>query len=76
MSGRKEVHVVPSNGQWAVKRENSEDGQSYATQEDAIDAARTQARQDEAELIIHGEDGAIRQADSHGNDPYPPKDKT
>ena len=76
MPGRKEIHVVPSNGSWAVKRENSDDEQTFIRQSDAVDAARAQAQQIDAELIIHGEDGAIRQADSHGNDPFPPKDKT
>jgi hypothetical protein len=27
------------------------------------------AEQDQGELVIHGEDGEIREKDSHGNDP-------
>ena len=43
------------------------------TQAEAIDVARTIARNQEAELIIHRKNGTIRDKDSYGNDPFPPK---
>lgn len=43
------------------------------TQKEAIDIARDIARNQESELFIHGENGRIRERDSHGHDPYPPK---
>ena len=43
------------------------------TQAEAIAVAREIARNQEAELFIHGVDGRIRERDSYGNDPYPPE---
>ena len=33
------------------------------------------ARQDSVEFNLHGRNGQIREKDSYGNDPNPPKDK-
>ena len=33
----------------------------------------SQARADHTEFLLHGRDGKIRERDSYGNDPYPPK---
>lgn len=45
----------------------------HSTQQDAIDRGREMARNQGTELLIHGRDGRIRERDSHGHDPYPPK---
>jgi len=69
-------HVVPSNGQWQVKRQGSEKAtKNFETQKQAIDYARSIAIKQQSELVIHGRDGRIRDKDSYGNDPCPPKDK-
>ena len=69
-------HVVPNNGQWQVKRQGSEKAtKNFETQKQAIDYARSIAIKQQSELVIHGRDGRIRDKDSYGNDPYPPKDK-
>jgi hypothetical protein len=63
-----DVHVVPSGQGWAVEV----DGQkrdTYDTQDEAIIRGRGVADGEGGELVIHGEDGSIRQKDSHGNDP-------
>lgn len=71
---KKNIHVVPRNGDWAVRREGAErDSSRHQTQESAINAARDTARRDNTELFIHGRNGQIRERDSFGNDPYPPK---
>jgi hypothetical protein len=31
------------------------------------------AQNQQSELLIHGENGRIREKNSYGNDPYPPK---
>lgn len=68
--------MVPSNGQWQVKRQGSEKAtKDFETQKQAIDYARSIAINQQSELIIHGRDGRIRDKDSYGNDPFPPKDK-
>ena len=67
-------HVVPHDGKWAVRGEGNDRATSvHATQREAIEAAREIARNQRAELLIHGEDGKIRERDSYGHDPYPPK---
>ncbi|WP_077270766.1 DUF2188 domain-containing protein [Klebsiella pneumoniae] len=40
---------------------------------EAIDAARSISRNQESELVIHRPNGQIRDRDSHGKDPFPPK---
>ena len=73
MSSRQ--HVVPRGAEWAVRRENSDRVTSqHRTQEQAIRAGREIAINQRAELVIHGRDGKIRDSDSYGNDPCPPKD--
>ncbi|SEH66507.1 DUF2188 domain-containing protein [Magnetospirillum fulvum] len=67
-------HVVPHENGWAVKgADTSRATAVHQTQQAAIDHARSIARNQGAELLIHGTDGRIRARDSYGNDPYPPK---
>jgi uncharacterized protein YdaT len=67
-------HVVPHKGDWAVRRENSPRvTEIFQTQREAIDAGRDIARNQGTELVIHRPNGQIRDKDSHGKDPYPPK---
>ena len=74
----KNQHVVPRNGgeQWAVQGEgNSRASSLHNTQREAIAAAREIARNQQSELLIHGQNGQIRSRDSYVNDPNPPRDK-
>lgn len=69
-------HVVPRDGEWAVKGEgNGRDTSRHGKQSDAIDAARDIAINQGGEVVIHGRDGKIRDKDSYGNDPFPPRDR-
>ncbi len=73
MSGKNQ-HVVPHKEGWSVKGAgNSRATSVHSTQEQAIKAAREIARNQQSELVIHRPNGRIRDKDSHGNDPYPPK---
>lgn len=74
---RKEHHVIPnSEGGWGIKKNNGKRSiKNYSTQADAISHARNISRNQKSELIIHAKNGKIRNSDSHGNDPFPPKDK-
>ena len=74
MSKKRDVHVVPHpDGGWATKREGARRaGSRHATRKQAIEAARTTARSEKLEVVIHGKNGRIR--DSYGHDPHPPKD--
>ena len=70
----KNQHVVEHSNGWAVKGEgNSKATVVTKTQEQAIDKGRVIAQNQEAELLIHGRNGQIRDRDSYGNDPFPPK---
>ena len=68
-------HVVPNQGHWQVKAENSGRAtKNFERQADAIEYARGIARNQQSELVIHGRNGRIRDKDSYGNDPCPPRD--
>ena len=70
----KNQHVVKRNDGWAVLGEgNSRDTSPHRTQEEARQAAVGIAKNQSSEVLIHGRDGKIRERDSYGNDPYPPK---
>ncbi|MEQ9853468.1 MULTISPECIES: DUF2188 domain-containing protein [Pectobacterium] len=70
----KNQHVVPHNGEWAVRGEGNERvTKTFDTQREAIDYGRGIARSQESELVIHRPDGRIRDKDSYGNDPFPPR---
>jgi uncharacterized protein YdaT len=74
MSKKDSQHVVPHDGQWAVRRSGAERvTQVFDTQQQAIDRARDISRNQGAELFIHRPDGKIRDRDSHGNDSFPPR---
>lgn len=76
MTNEKRIHVVPYNGAWATRREGAgRVGSTHSTQGDAIDAARGRAIREGGEVVIHRPDGRIRDADSYGNDPNPPRDR-
>lgn len=75
MSG-KNIHTVPYNGDWAVKKEGQSKPLSvHHTKENAEARGASIARRLEVEHVIHGRDGRIQDKDSYGHDPNPPKDK-
>lgn len=70
----KNQHIVSHKNGWAVTGAgNSKSTSVHSTQKSAINAGREIARNQKSELIIHGRNGQIRDRDSYGNDPYPPK---
>jgi hypothetical protein len=73
---KKNQHVVPADGEWGVRGAgNSRLTSIHDTQSDAIDAAREIAINQRSEVVIHRPDGTIRDRDSYGNDPFPPRDR-
>ena len=70
----KNQHVVPHDGGWAVRGAGNDRVTSmHRTQSEAQEAARQIAINQKSEVVIHREDGRIRDKDSYGNDDYPPK---
>ena len=63
-----DVHVVPQGSWWGLEV-NGEIRSTHETQGQAINQGRGLAEQEHGELVIHGQDGQIREKDSHGNDP-------
>ena len=70
----KNQHVVPVGDKWGVKGEgNSKYTAITNTQREAAEIARRIATNQESERFIHRPDGRIRERDSYGNDPFPPR---
>lgn len=69
-------HVVKRTDGWAVRGAgNARDTSHHPTQQAATDRARDIARQQRSEVVIHDRHGRIRDKDSYGNDPMPPRDR-
>ncbi len=75
MTDKRNQHVVPhTSGGWAVKGAGSRRATKVTeTQQEAIEVARGIAQHQKTEMLVHGEDGRIRERNSYGNDPLPPK---
>ncbi|MDY3957417.1 MAG: DUF2188 domain-containing protein [Allisonella histaminiformans] len=72
---KKSQHVVPHNNAWAVRKSGSSKvTKTFKTQTGAIKFAKSIAKNQKTELLIHNRQGKIRSKDSYGNDPCPPKD--
>lgn len=68
-------HVTPhSQGTWQVIGAGNKRATVITnTQKEAVAIARNIAKNQQAELVIHGKNGRIRAKDSYGNDSFPPK---
>jgi hypothetical protein len=67
-------HVVPKGKKWSVRRAGALRASGiFDTQEEAMIRAKELARNQKTELYIHGQDGRIRERNSYGQDPSPPK---
>ena len=67
-------HVVPHSDGWAVKPAGgSKPSRVVETQQEAIQIARQQAINQGAEMFIHNRQGQIRERNTYGSDPNPPK---
>ena len=70
----KNQHVVPHDEGWAVKGEGNQRATSiHRAQREAIEAARETAIKQKSEMFIHRSNGQIRERNTYGKDPYPPK---
>ena len=72
---KKDVHITnhPSGGFHVKTAGSSKAYRITPTQKSAIKIGREMAKHQHSELVIHGTNGKIRQKNSYGNDPYPPK---
>ena len=66
--------VVPHESGWAQRGEgNDRVTRVFPPQAEAIKTARETARREKSELINQGQDGKIRERNTYGPDPYPPR---
>jgi len=73
---KRNQHVVPHDNGWAVQPEGGQRPSSvHPTQQEAIDRGREIAINQGSELLIHNQQGRIRERSTYGPDPFPPRDK-
>ena len=66
--------VVRHGDGWAQRGPgNARLTRTFGTQREAIQAARQTAKRERSELFIQDEHGKIRERNSYGRDPHPPK---
>ena len=66
----KNQHVVSLGNRWAVKEEGAaEPFAVFKTQSEAWEKAKSIARKERAEALLHGRDGQIRERNTYGYDP-------
>jgi hypothetical protein len=62
-----------ANG-WAVKKEGASRASSiHGTQKEAWASTKEKARSSGGEALLQGKNGQIRERNTYGKDPYPPK---
>jgi hypothetical protein len=63
------VHTVHRDGQWLNEIEDEgQQGNAYATKEEAVAAGRALASERTTEHVIHNLDGEIAERNSYGHD--------
>lgn len=73
---KKNFHSVPWKGDWAVKKEGTREPVSvHRTQAASEDKTRHLAKKAEVEAVFHNRRGIIKDKDSFGSDPFPPRDE-
>ena len=66
----KNQHVVGHNGGWAVRAEGAPAPTAvFKTQSEAWEKAKSIARKERAEAVLHGRSGEIRARNTYGYDP-------
>lgn len=74
MASKKPIHTTPkSGGKGWVNTAGGRTVSAHRTQETAAERGREIAKKNEIEHVIHRPDGRIREKNSYGNDPHPPK---
>jgi hypothetical protein len=73
----RDYHIVPSpRGGWTIRREGTDRASGvFARKSDAMERGRQLARGANAELVVHGSDGRIRNRDNNRRDPIPPRER-
>lgn len=71
-----DIIVLPQDGMWTVKRENSEEILSeHESKKEAIETAKEIAMGQDAGIVILRADGTIDNLGVYGVDPFPSEDR-
>jgi hypothetical protein len=63
-------HVVSLGGSWAVKAEGASAPLAvFKTQSEAWEKAKSIARKERSEALLHGKNGLVRTRNTYGHDP-------
>ncbi len=76
MPSKERIHITKRpDGQWQGKKEGAKQASTVtSTQKEAIEKSKIIAKNAaEAQVIIHGVNGKIRDEHTYESDPYPPK---
>ena len=74
MSKRNSVHTTPNpNGSGWVTQSDGQIISHHRFQRTAIERGRSEAIEVGGEHVIHRPNGQIRDSNSYGNDPFPPR---
>jgi len=76
MPNKERIHVTKRpDSQWQGKKEGAERASVVCSaQKEAIQGSVDIAKKiGQAQVLIHGTDGKIRDEQTYGSDPYPPK---
>lgn len=66
----KNQHVVSHEGGWAVREEGTAlPSAVFKTQSEAWERAKSIARKERTEAVLHGRNGLIRARNAYGHDP-------
>lgn len=67
-------HMAPKGELWQVKKSGAVRATKvFSNKKEAISYARKIAKGQQSELFIHARNGQIRERNSYGRDPFPPK---
>jgi hypothetical protein len=70
MSGKRDVHVVPSDKGWRVEVEgHSRASGTHETQQAAWQQAKQIAQRNQSQALLHGRNGQIRERTTYGHKP-------
>ena len=63
-------HVVSHGERWAVKAEGASQPLAvFKTQSEAWERAKSIARKERSEAVLHGRNGVVRSRNTYGHDP-------
>ena len=70
----KNIHITKSGSKWKVLTAGANKAIAlFDTQKEAIERGTEIAQNRKSEILIHGRNGKIRERNTFGNDPFPPK---